>query len=120
MLWWALGDARLSARARPLLTDSANEIVVSVASLWEVAIKSALGRGLPPGVTGKFYADLVDEAGFHVQDVTRAHALGIERLAAVHADPFDRLMVAQAAVEGCSLLTQDRMLAAYGPHVMVL
>jgi PIN domain nuclease of toxin-antitoxin system len=120
MLWWALGNSQLSIKARSLLADEGNDCVVSVASVWEVAIKSALGRGLPPGVTGARYASLVEEAGFALRDVTGAHALAVERLAGVHGDPFDRLMVAQAAVDDFALLTQDHTLAAYGPHVIAV
>jgi PIN domain nuclease of toxin-antitoxin system len=120
MLWWALGDEKLPKAGRALISDERNECVVSVASLWEVAIKSCLGRGLPKGITAVRYAELIDEAGFVLKDVRRDHALGVEQLDGIHGDPFDRLMVSQARVEGLSLLTHDKALADYGDFVMVV
>ena len=120
MLWWALGDDQLSAAARTLISDERNACAVSVASLWEIAIKSRLGRGLPIGITAIRYAELIDEAGFALKDVRKAHALAVEALDGIHGDPFDRLLVAQAQVEGQKLLTHDSKLAAYGDFVTVV
>jgi PIN domain nuclease of toxin-antitoxin system len=120
MLWWALGDEQLSMTGRTLISDERNECLVSVASLWEVSIKSRLGRGLPPGISADRYSELIDEAGFILKDVRKAHALGVAQLGGVHGDPFDRLMVAQAQVEGFKLMTHDKALAAYGDFVMVV
>ncbi len=120
MLWWALGDEQLSPTGRTLIGDERNECLVSVASLWEISIKSRLGRGLPPGISARRFSELIDEAGFVLKDVRKAHALGVEQLVGVHGDPFDRLMVAQAQVEGFRLLTHNKALAAYGQFVMVL
>ena len=120
MLWWSLGDERLSSAGRGLLSDEKNECFVSIASLWEVAIKSSLGRGLPQGITAAAYAELIDEAGFILKDVQKAHALSIEALGLIHGDPFDRLMVGQAKTEGFIFLTNDKMLAAYGDWVKLL
>ena len=120
MLWWALGDEQLSTSGRALIGDERNECLVSVASLWEISIKSRLGRGLPVGITAARYSDLIDEAGFVLRDVRKEHALGVEALDGVHGDPFDRLMVSQANVEGLRLLTHDKALAAYGDFVMVV
>lgn len=120
MLWWALGDEQLSTAGRALIGDERNECLVSVASLWEVSIKSRLGRGLPVGITGVRYSELIDEAGFVLRDVRRADALGVEQLDPVHGDPFDRLMVSQALAEGFRLLTHDKALAAYGDFVMLV
>ena len=120
MLWWSLGDERLSSAGRGLLSDEKNECFVSIASLWEVAIKSSLGRGMPQGITAMAYAELIDEAGFILKDVQKAHALSIEALGLIHGDPFDRLMVGQAKTEGFTFLTSDKVLAAYGEWVKLL
>jgi PIN domain nuclease of toxin-antitoxin system len=120
MLWWALGDEQLAKAGRALVDDDTNICVVSVASLWEFTIKSALGRGLPPGIDANRYLELIDEAGFPIIDVRRTHALAIAGLDGIHGDPFDRLLVSQAKVEGFTLLTHDKILAAYGDCVMVL
>jgi PIN domain nuclease of toxin-antitoxin system len=120
MLWWALGNEKLSNAGRALVSDERNECMVSVASLWEVSIKSSLGRGLPLGITAASYCKLIEEAGFVLNDVRKAHALGVEKLDGIHGDPFDRLMVSHARVEGLKLLTHDKALAAYGDFVIVV
>ncbi len=120
MLWWSLGDEQLVKAGRSMIDDETNICLVSVASLWEFSIKSALGRGLPPGIDADRYVGLIDEAGFPIIDVRRTHALAISELNAIHGDPFDRLLVAQAKVEGFTLLTHDKTLAAYGEFVMVV
>jgi PIN domain nuclease of toxin-antitoxin system len=119
-LWWLLGNERLSVKGHSLIGDERNECFVSIGSLWEVAIKSLLGRGLPPGITAATYAELIDEAGFVFKDVRRPHALAVEGLKAIHGDPFDRLMVAQANCEGFTLVTSDKKLAAYGDFVILV
>lgn len=103
-----------------MIDDDASLCAVSVASLWEVVIKSALGRGLPPGVTADGYRAIIDEAAMPLVDVTADHAMAVAGLTAAHGDPFDRLMVAQAAAEGMRFLTADSQLAAYGNHVRVM
>jgi PIN domain nuclease of toxin-antitoxin system len=120
MLWWALGNEQLSTVGRSLIGDERNECLVSVASLWEVAIKSSLGRGLPIGITAASYSALIDEAGFVLTEVRKGHALGVEHLDGIHGDPFDRLMVSQAHADGLRFLTHDKTLAAYGDFVMVV
>lgn len=120
MLWWALGDARLSLVARDAIDSDDSSCAVSVASLWEVAIKSALGRGLPVGVTAAGYRAMINEAGLALVTVTGDHAMAVPELTAIHGDPFDRLMVAQATTEGMTFLTADLALAAYGNPVMLV
>jgi len=78
MLWWALGNEQLSKTARTFISDERNECVVSVVSVWEIAIKCRLGRGLPADVTAHRYLQLIDEAGFLLKEVRKAHALGVE------------------------------------------
>lgn len=121
LLLWAAGEPdRLSAAACTLLDDPRNELLFSAASLWEVAIKSALGRRdfrieprlLRRGLLDNGYVELL---------VTSQHAVSIDGLPPLHKDPFDRLLLAQALTEGVSLLTSDAQLAAYaGPVRQVL
>ncbi len=120
MLWWSLGDERLSGRGRDLIANERNECFVSVASLWEVAIKSSLKRGLPPGISALRYCAMIEEAGFALKEVRKLHAVGVENLDPVHGDPFDRLMVAQAKSEGFTFITHDNVLAAYGDFVITV
>lgn len=116
ILWAAYEPHRLSARANDLLMDQANNLHYSVASLWEVAIKSSLGRSdftvdveaLRIGLLSNGYQELAVEA---------AHVLRLPTLPSIHADPFDRILVSQAMAEGYVLLTQDSKVIAYGGPV---
>ena len=120
MLWWALGNEQLSKTARTFISDERNECVVSVVSVWEIAIKCRLGRGLPADVTAHRYLQLIDEAGFLLKEVRKAHALGVELIDGIHGDTFDRMIVAQAQVEGFKLLTHDKALGSYGDFVILV
>jgi PIN domain nuclease of toxin-antitoxin system len=116
LLLWAAGEPkRLSAAARKLLNDPRNELCFSAASLWEIAVKSTLGRQdfrveprlLRRGLLDNAYVEL---------PVTSEHAVSIDSLPSLHKDPFDRLLLAQALSEGITLLTTDAQLAKYpGP-----
>ncbi len=97
--------------------DQSNEVFVSAASLWEVAIKSALGK-LAVDVSLLRQAAL--DTGFLELPVLGAHAEALASLPLIHKDPFDRLLVAQAMAEPMRLLTSDRLLGEYGAHVEVI
>lgn len=120
MLWWLLGDERLPMSARDLIDADSSECSVSMASIWEVAIKSSLGRGLPHGVTAERYTNLIDEAGFTTLAIRVAHVVDVEKLDHAHGDPFNRLMVAQARAEAMLFITHDNALAAYGEFVKLV
>ncbi|MCX5739687.1 MAG: type II toxin-antitoxin system VapC family toxin [Proteobacteria bacterium] len=111
MVLWALTDSpRLSAKARAVLADAENECWASSASVWEIAIKILLGKyelGQPLSAFG----EAIEEAGFHTLDVTVRHAAAIEHVVVSHADPFDRLLLAQCEVETLRLLTADKVLS---------
>jgi PIN domain nuclease of toxin-antitoxin system len=116
LLLWAAGQPeRLSAKAKKLLSDPANELLFSAASLWEIAIKTTLGRPdlrVDPRILRR---SLLDN-GYLELPVTGQHAVGIDGLPTHHKDPFDRLLLSQALVEGVTLLTRDEELARYaGP-----
>ena len=116
ILLWAAGQPdRLSAGARRLIKDPENELLFSAASIWEISIKTSLGREdfrVEPRVLRR---SLLDN-GYSELPVTSEHAVGIEGLADVHKDPFDRMLLAQARTEGITLLTSDSRLARYkGP-----
>jgi PIN domain nuclease of toxin-antitoxin system len=116
LLLWAAGSPDLlTATARPLLEDAQNELLFSAASLWEIAIKSGLGRSdfkvdarvLRRGMLDNGYQELV---------ITSEHAVFIDSLLPLLKDPFDHILVAQASVEGITLLTTDSLVAQYpGP-----
>ena len=116
LLLWAAGEpGRLSARARALIKDPANELVFSAASLWEIAIKRRLGRddfNVDPRLLRR---GLIDN-GYGELPITSEHAVATDSLPPLHKDPFDRILVAQATVEGITLLTVDPMVTQYrGP-----
>ncbi|GBQ43370.1 PIN domain nuclease [Komagataeibacter saccharivorans] len=116
LLLWAAGKPdRLSVRARSLIEDPDNDLMFSAASLWEVTIKAGLGRAdfqIDPHLLRR---GLI-ENGYEELPVTGQHALAVGQLPDVHRDPFDRILVAQATVEGLLLLTHDPLVQAYpGP-----
>jgi len=105
----------LGAGLRRLLEDPANRLVFSAASIWEIAIKSGLGRPDFDVPSGVFRRGLL-EAGYEELPVTGAHAAALQGLPPLHRDPFDRILVAQALVEGLTLVTADRTILTYpGP-----
>lgn len=111
---------RLPRRVRALLADTGNEILVSVVSLWEIAVKHALSnRSLARGradairFTGAEALRCFEEAGCAVLGLAPAHVLALEGLPALHRDPFDRMLAAQALAEPLRLVTHDAALAAY-------
>lgn len=116
ILLWAAGQPeRLSAAARKLLNNRRNELVFSAASLWEIAIKKTLGREDLRVEPRLLRRGLLDN-GYTELPVTSQHAVSIDGLPALHKDPFDRLLLAQATCEGITLLTGDAQLARYpGP-----
>jgi PIN domain nuclease of toxin-antitoxin system len=109
LLWSLLTPQRLSARERDMIEGS--EVLVSAASIWEIAIKASLGR---LECDPRTILDAIEPAGFEQLDVTGRHAVVAAALPPVHSDPFDRMLVAQAQVESARLLTRDAALRGYG------
>jgi len=116
LLLWAAGPSpRLSAAARRLIEDRDNELLVSTASLWEVAIKSALRRPEFSVDVSMLRRNLLNN-GYMELPVAGEHAVAVANLPPMHRDPFDRMLIAQSIVEGIMLLTGDPMVAQYsGP-----
>ena len=121
-LWAVADDRRLSAKARTLIVDPANEIVVSAASLWEIAIKHALARGSPNDmpISASEALGYFREAGYELLDVSPAHVIAIETLPTLHADPFDRILVAQALNVPLRLLTHDPKVASCSDSIIAV
>lgn len=110
VLWWLAADAGLAAPVRAAIADPANEVAVSAASVWEVAIKAALGKlRAPHGLL-----DELERHRFSQLPVTGEHALRAGALPRHHDDPFDRMLVAQAEIEDMCVVTRDPAFAAYG------
>ena len=113
LLWWQTDSARLKKGVRERI--SRNDVVwVSAASGWEVAIKQGLGKI----IIADSFADIVLAGGFVELPVTLRHAERIGALPPHHADPFDRLIVAQAQLEKAAIVTHDRQFAAYDVDVI--
>jgi PIN domain nuclease of toxin-antitoxin system len=116
LLLWAAGQPeRLPVAARRIIGDDRNQLIFSAASLWEIAIKSGLGREDLRADARLLRRGLLDN-GYGELAVGGDHAVAITNLPPIHKDPFDRMLVAQSAVEGILLLTADPVVAQYpGP-----
>lgn len=118
LLWAASGSPRLPTAAENLILDAHNCLSFSAASIWEVVIKSMLGRADfradPATLRSRLLAN-----GYAEVSVASPHALAVGRLPAIHKDPFDRMLVAQAIVENATLVTTDKVLSRY-PAAVVL
>jgi PIN domain nuclease of toxin-antitoxin system len=116
LLLWAAGQPeRLSKEARDLIDSSDNELFFSAASLWEIVIKNGLGRPDFKVDARLLRRGLLDN-GYSELPIGSEHAVALESLPPIHKDPFDRILVAQAQVEGITLLTMDASVAQYpGP-----
>lgn len=117
---WAIADSpALPAAGRALIADPGNEVWVSAVSVWEIAIKHALGRGDMP-VSGEEALQWFGEAGYRLLSITPAHAAAVGALPPHHQDPFDRLLVAQARAEPLRLVTHDAAVARYGAEILLI
>ena len=110
LLWWREDSPRLSDRARVEIADAANEVLVSIATLWEIVIKRANGKLIFPDDLEA----VVREEAFQLMGIGFQHLRRVELLPVLHRDPFDRMLIAQALTEGVPLVTNDRALLAYG------
>ncbi len=119
LLWAAAMPQRLSPRAVARLEAPENRLQFSAASLWEIAIKAGLGRSDFTVDPRRLRQGLIDN-DYEELPLTGAHALALADLPALHKDPFDRILIAQAKVEGLTLLTADATLARYGAPVEVV
>ena len=120
VLLWAAGEPdRLSHETRALLGDPGNKLLFSSASVWEIAIKSRLGRGDFQVNARLLRRGLLDN-GYEELPITSEHALAIDALPPIHGDPFDRILIAQATIEGIELLTTDQVVARYPGHIRMV
>ena len=115
-LWAVAGSSSLKPATRRLI-ESADQVYVSAASIWEVAIKSRLGK---IDADPEALVDAIAGSGFIELPVTAAHAAGVAALPPLHNDPFDRILLAQALAEPLRLLTADTALARYSDVVMTV
>ena len=117
LLWWLNDDPLLPSTARTYIADPENEVFVSSLSVWEIAVKSQLGKlDAEAGVISAAIA----QSRFMPLPFTIKHAVEITRLPHHHRDPFDRALIAQARTEPLRLLTHDSLVAAYGNAVILV
>lgn len=112
-LWWIADDERLSPRGRALLADGANEVFVSAVCAWEIVVKARLGRLEVPEPVDRFVTAQLEASAFLPLSISMRHALGLASLPDVHSDPFDRMLASQAVAEEMTLVSGDRVFAAY-------
>ena len=111
LLWWLADDRKLTKNARAIIANPDNDVFVSSASLWEIAIKAALGR---LEVELDDLEGAIARNGFRSLPIGFRHALTAGRLPALHRDPFDRMLVARASVEELRVVSHDRVFERYG------
>lgn len=116
LLWWLADDQRLPSQAAAAIADLDTEVVVSAASAWEISIKRAVGRLDAPDEL----LDAVAANDFGTLAITAAHAVAAGRLPPHHADPFDRMLIAQAQIEGFTLVSADRRFSDYDVELFPL
>jgi PIN domain nuclease of toxin-antitoxin system len=115
---WAITDSpKLSPKARELIELPKTTIWISVASIWEIAIKYSLGRGDMP-ISSQQAMSYFRESGYRFLAVDAEHAIAVEELPTHHQDPFDRILVAQALVEPMRLMTHDSLVALYSDTII--
>jgi len=112
-LWWISDDAALSKKARKAIANPANECFFSLASAWELAIKTSLGKLTLGQSLERFLPEQLALNQFQWLPVSLAHTLGVATLPWHHRDPFDRLLVAQCQADGMTLVSADAGLKAY-------
>ncbi|MEO8570076.1 MAG: type II toxin-antitoxin system VapC family toxin [Chloroflexota bacterium] len=114
VLWWLADDPTLATGARSAITDPANDVLVSAATVWEIAIKRALGKlDAPDGLI-----DALEAVGFGILPINGVDAALAGTLPAHHRDPFDRMLVAQGQRLGALIVSRDPAFAAYGTDVV--
>lgn len=114
LLWWLADDTRLSPAVSEAIADQENVVMVSAASVWEIAIKQAIGKLRGPADL----ADYIEPGDFLPLPVTMEHAWRAGGLPAHHSDPFDRMLVAQAGIEGLTIVTADTCIRQYDVAVL--
>lgn len=112
-LWWITDDPRLPSHVRDIIADRNNDLFLSAASCWEIAIKSHLGRITLPHKPDIFIADQMSLNAVRSLPVQAGHALHTFNLPLHHRDPFDRMIASQAQLEGLPVITSDPLITQY-------
>jgi len=118
LLWWLEDSPRLGRAARDAIAEPENQVYVSAASAWEIAIKVALDRLQAPPNVAQWLPETLQTNQFTALPISMAHAAGVETLPAYHADPFDRVLISQSLIENLTIVTGDEAFAQYGVRVI--
>ncbi len=116
LLWWIKNNKHLTTKARQLIENQRNVVIVSAASMWELAVKRAVGK-IEVDLTQ--LEQYITAGDFETLSITMHHAVAVSDLPMHHRDPFDRMLLAQCIVESAQLLTSDAALKAYGKFVVI-
>ena len=117
-LWWSLGSPRVSRELRRIVADPANEVHVSAATAWEIAVKHGLGKLELPAPPDVFVPTRRQSYDFNTLPIDEASTLKLRRLPSLHQDPFDRLLICQAIEHSMTLVTPDRLITQYPVRVL--
>jgi PIN domain nuclease of toxin-antitoxin system len=117
-LWTTLTPSKLSAAAREAIADRANEVFISAAVAWEMVVKFPTGKLQLPTNPANYVPSRIKAFGFTSLPITQDHVLAVASLPSIHADPFDRIMIAQAQIEGLTLVTRDAASLTYPVNAM--
>ena len=117
-LWWITDSPLISSKVRDIVQNADNEIFLSAASGWEIAIKVQLGRIHLPDKPSIYLAKQMSLNAFQPLTITMSHSLYICNIPDIHKDPFDRIIIAQAILEGMPLLTKDSNMPKYGIQII--
>jgi PIN domain nuclease of toxin-antitoxin system len=117
-LWWNIDDPQLSTIAKEIIADGSNEIFLSAATAWEIAIKAARGRLVLPEDPTRYVSNRLNLHGFQALPIQIQHAAQVYKLPMNHADPFDRLLIAQSQLESMPLITVDADIRKYEVEVI--
>lgn len=117
-LWWIIDSPKLSSRVCEIISDGNNDLFLSAASGWEIAIKTQLGRLQLPDDLERFISDQLTANAIQSLPIQMGHALHVYTLPSHHRDPFDRMLVAQAQLEDLAILSADSRVAQYPVEVI--
>ena len=117
-LWWIMDDERLTPYIRNFIADEGNDLFLSSASCWEIAIKTKIGRLTLPDNPEKFIPDQMIANNISGLPIQLVHALHVYNLADHHRDPFDRILVSQSLIEKIPIITNDHLIADYDVKVL--
>lgn len=117
LIWFLNSDDKLSDMAKSAIEDPANSKIVSIASIWEIAIKISIDKfRFPKGF--KYFLKIVEDNGFEILPITFEHAVKLSTLEFIHRDPFDRLLIAQCMADDLTIVTKDDYIKQYQIHTI--